>query len=162
MVLKNPVLGTKDMTAYPYPLFETKGSKAKKSVYNEKDMNENKKTADEIQKIEDEMLSNKSFESLSSFYSIFADRTRLILISLLSRYELCVNDIAEILGMSQSRISHQLAILRQHDIVTTRRDGKSIVYTLTDNHIKDLFRTGLEHVSEKDEDLYMDRRKKGL
>lgn len=162
MVLKNPVLGTKDMVMYPYPLFETKGSKAEKSVYNEKDMNENKKTADEIQKIEDEMLSNKSFESLSSFYSIFADRTRLILISLLSRYELCVNDIAEILGMSQSRISHQLAILRQHDIVTTRRDGKSIVYTLTDNHIKDLFRTGLEHVSEKDEDLYMDRRKKGL
>lgn len=121
-----------------------------------------KKDLDEIQKIEDHLLSNKSFESLASFYSIFGDKTRLILISLLSQYELCVNDIAEILGMSQSRISHQLAILRQHDIVTTHRDGKSIVYTLTDNHIKDLFRTGLEHVSEKDEDLYSDRKKKGL
>ncbi len=162
MVLKKAVSGTKRTSTYSYPFFKNKAPKRQENVYNGKDMNENKKTSDEIQKIEDDMLSNKSFESLSSFYSIFADKTRLILISLLSRYELCVNDIAEILGMSQSRISHQLAILRQHDIVTTRRDGKSIVYTLTDNHIKDLFRTGLEHVSEKDEDLYMDRKKKGL
>lgn len=123
---------------------------------------ETKKMNEEIQLIEDGMLSNKSFDSLASFYSIFADKTRLILISLLSEHELCVNDIAEIMGMSQSRISHQLAILRQHDIVTTHRNGKSIVYTLTDNHIKDLFKTGLEHVSEKDEDLYEDRKKKGL
>lgn len=122
---------------------------------------ENKKTIEELHQIEDSMLSNNSFDSLASFYSIFADKTRLILVSLLSDYELCVNDIAEILGMSQSRISHQLAILRQHDIVTTHRNGKSVVYTLTDNHIKDLFKTGLEHVSEKDVDLYQDRKKKG-
>ncbi len=131
-------------------------------VYNEKTMENTKKTPKEIQSIEDHMLSNNSFESLASFYSLFGDKTRLILISLLSQYELCVNDIAEILGMSQSRVSHQLAILRQHDIVTTRRDGKSIVYMLTDNHIKDLFKTGLEHVSEKDEKLYQDRKEKGL
>lgn len=162
MILKRLFQPRKRLLCILTRFSKTKRSNGRKNVYNGKDMNENKKTSDEIQKIEDDMLSNKSFESLSSFYSIFADKTRLILISLLSRYELCVNDIAEILGMSQSRISHQLAILRQHDIVTTRRDGKSIVYTLTDNHIKDLFRTGLEHVSEKDEDLYMDRKKKGL
>lgn len=133
-----------------------------KKVYNENIMNETKKTIAEIQHIEDELLSNKSYETLTDFYSIFADKTRLILISLLSRHELCVNDIAEILGMSQSRVSHQLAILRKHDIVTTYREGKSVIYALTDNHIKDLFHTGLEHVSEKDEDLYKDRRKKGL
>lgn len=127
-----------------------------------KNMNETKKQDDELQVIEDRLLSNKSFESLASFYSLFADKTRLILISLLSEHELCVNDIAEILGMSQSRVSHQLAILRQHDIVITSRNGKSIVYTLKDNHIKDLFKTGLEHVSEKDEDLYEDRKRKGL
>lgn len=131
-------------------------------MYNENTMEKAKKTPKEIQSIEDHMLSNNSFESLASFYSLFGDKTRLILISLLSQYELCVNDIAEILGMSQSRVSHQLAILRQHDIVTTRRDGKSIVYMLTDNHIKDLFKTGLEHVSEKDEKLYQDRKEKGL
>lgn len=133
-----------------------------KKVYNQDTMGKTKKTPKEIQSIEEHMLSNNSFESLASFYSLFGDKTRLILISLLSQYELCVNDIAEILGMSQSRVSHQLAILRQHDIVTTRRDGKSIVYMLTDNHIKDLFKTGLEHVSEKDEKLYRDRKEKGL
>lgn len=125
-------------------------------------MKETKKSEEELNEIENSLLSNKSYETLSSFYSIFGDKTRLILVSLLSKYELCVNDIAEILGMSQSRISHQLAILRQHDIVTTYRDGKSIIYTLTDNHIKDLFKTGLEHVSEKDEDLYKDRKQKEM
>lgn len=128
--------------------------------YNIPAMSETKKTIDEIQQIEDELLSNKSYETLTDFYSLFADKTRLILISLLTRHELCVNDIAEILGMSQSRISHQLAILRKHDIVTTYRDGKSVIYALTDNHIKDLFETGLEHASEKDADLYKDRKQK--
>ena len=128
--------------------------------YNIPVMSEIKKTIDEIQQIEDELLSNKSYETLTDFYSLFADKTRLILISLLTRHELCVNDIAEILGMSQSRISHQLAILRKHDIVTTYRDGKSVIYALTDNHIKDLFETGLEHASEKDADLYKDRKQK--
>ena len=128
--------------------------------YNIPVMSEIKKSIDEIQQIEDELLSNKSYETLTDFYSLFADKTRLILISLLTRHELCVNDIAEILGMSQSRISHQLAILRKHDIVTTYRDGKSVIYALTDNHIKDLFETGLEHASEKDADLYKDRKQK--
>ena len=128
--------------------------------YNIPVMSETKKSIDEIQQIEDELLSNKSYETLTDFYSLFADKTRLILISLLTRHELCVNDIAEILGMSQSRISHQLAILRKHDIVTTYRDGKSVIYALTDNHIKDLFETGLEHASEKDTDLYKDRKQK--
>lgn len=128
--------------------------------YNIPVMSETKKSIDEIQQIEDELLSNKSYETLTDFYSLFADKTRLILISLLTRHELCVNDIAEILGMSQSRISHQLAILRKHDIVTTYRDGKSVIYALTDNHIKDLFETGLEHASENDADLYKDRKQK--
>jgi ArsR family transcriptional regulator len=148
--------------SYKTYMFFLLGRRMAKKVYNENIMNETKKTIAEIQHIADELLSNKSYETLTDFYSIFADKTRLILISLLSRHELCVNDIAEILGMSQSRVSHQLAILRKHDIVTTYREGKSVIYALTDNHIKDLFHTGLEHVSEKDEDLYKDRRKKGL
>ncbi len=125
-------------------------------------MNEAKKSIEEIQKIEDGLLSNKSYETLSSFYSLFADKTRLILISLLAKHALCVSDIAEVLGMEQSRISHQLAILRKHDIVATYREGKAIVYTLADDHIKDLLHTGLIHVSEKDEDLSRDRIHKGM
>ena len=97
--------------------------------------------------------------SPASFYSIFADPTRLSLVSLLSEHELCVNDIALIMDRSQSRVSHQLAILRQMDIVTHYHKGKQVLYALTDNYIKDLFKTGLEHVSETDSDLYQDRKR---
>lgn len=125
-------------------------------------MTNNKKSEAEITKIQNQQLAPESFQKLSDFYSLFADPTRLALISLLSRNELCVTDIADIMGISQSRVSHQLQVLRKHDIVKYYRDGKQILYTLTDNHIKDLFHTGLEHVSEKDEELYQDRKKKGL
>ena len=116
----------------------------------------------DILAIREKRLSPTSFQTLSKFYSIFADPTRLTLISLLSENELCVNDIALIMDRSQSRVSHQLAILRNRDIVTYYRKGKKVLYTLTDNHIKDLFKTGLEHVSEKDSDLYQDRKRTEL
>ena len=113
----------------------------------------------DILAIREKRLSSASFQTLSKFYSIFADPTRLTLVSLLSENELCVNDIALIMDRSQSRVSHQLAILRQMDIVTHYRKGKQVLYALTDNHIKDLFKTGLEHVSEKDDALYQDRKR---
>ena len=116
----------------------------------------------DILAIREKRLSPTSFQTLSKFYSIFADPTRLTLVSLLSENELCVNDIAQIMDRSQSRVSHQLAILRNRDIVTYYRKGKKVLYTLTDNHIKDLFKTGLEHVSEKDSDLYQDRKRTEL
>ena len=116
----------------------------------------------DILAIREKRLSHTSFQTLSKFYSIFADPTRLTLVSLLSENELCVNDIALIMDRSQSRVSHQLAILRNRDIVTYYRKGKKVLYTLTDNHIKDLFKTGLEHVSEKDSDLYQDRKRTEL
>ncbi|MFA6829375.1 MAG: metalloregulator ArsR/SmtB family transcription factor [Bacilli bacterium] len=115
-----------------------------------------------IEKIKESMLSKDSFDSLSSFYYLFADPTRLTIISLLIHEELCVSDIVEVMGVSQSVVSHQLQILRKHDIVTFKRKGKSVLYSLTDNHIKDLFSTGLEHISERNEDLYYDRKKKGF
>lgn len=122
---------------------------------------ENSKNLEEkdILLIQKKRLSSSSFQTLSKFYSIFADPTRLTLICLLSEHELCVNDIAQLLDRSQSRVSHQLAILRNRDIVTYYRKGKKVLYTLTDNHIKDLFKTGLEHVSEKDDALYQDRKR---
>ena len=116
----------------------------------------------DILAIREKRLSPASFQTLSKFYSIFADPTRLTLVYLHSEHELCVNDIALIMDRSQSRVSHQLAILRNRDIVTYYRKGKKVLYTLTDNHIKDLFKTGLEHVSEKDSDLYQDRKRTEL
>ena len=117
---------------------------------------------DNIKITKDELLTEESFEKLSSFYSLFADPTRLSIICLLCKRELCVNDIAKSLDISQSRVSHQLAILRRADIVTYSRRGKQIVYGLTDNHIKDIFKMGLEHISEKDESVYKDRKIKQL
>lgn len=104
------------------------------------------------------ILSENTYETLSSFYSLFADKTRLAIISLLIDNKLCVNEIAEILSLEQSRVSHQLAILRKHDIVIFIRSGKQVLYSLKDNHIKDIFKTGLEHVSEKDEKVYSERK----
>ena len=114
-----------------------------------------------VLKIREKLLEPKSFDALADFYSLFADGTRLTIICLLMHNELCVNEIAAVLDVSQSVVSHQLQVLRKHDIVDYRKEGKSVFYHLTDNHIKDLFSTGLEHVSEKDEMLYKDRRKKG-
>ncbi len=119
----------------------------------------NNETNEKIKAIQTKMLSEKTIEKLASFYSIFADPTRLSIVCLLSEQELCVNDIAEIMDMSQSRISHQLAVLRQHDIVSYYRNGKQVLYVLSDNHIKDIFNMGIEHISEKDEEVYKDRKK---
>lgn len=124
-------------------------------------MENEKLTEEEIENIQQKLLDNVSYEKLASFYSLFADTTRLRIISLLLHNELCVNDIASILNVSQSVVSHQLAVLRKHDIVTYNRKGKSILYSLTDHHIKDLFETGLEHASEKDKQIGSDRAIKG-
>jgi len=116
---------------------------------------------DEFENIKNNQLSKYSFSKLADFYSLFADQTRLSIIALLCENELCVSDIVNILELSQSRVSHQLAILRKKDVVKYYRKGKKILYALTDNHIKDLFKTGLEHISEKDTLVYQDRKKTG-
>ena len=115
----------------------------------------------DIEKIKESLLEDSSFDKLSDFFSLFADSTRLTIICLLINNELCVNDIAAVLNVSQSVVSHQLQVLRKHDIVDYRKEGKSVFYHLSDHHIKDLFSSGLEHVSEKDEDISNDRNKKG-
>lgn len=122
---------------------------------------ETKLYTENLDKIKDSLLKNSSFDKLSDFFSLFGDSTRLTIICLLINNELCVNDIASILNVSQSVVSHQLQVLRKHDIVDYRKEGKSVFYHLTDHHIKDLFSFGLEHVAEKDEDIASDKNKKG-
>lgn len=129
-------------------------------IYNKNVMENEKKSIADIENIRSRLLQAKSFDKLANFYSLFADSTRLTIICLLMHNELCVNDIAAVLEVSQSVVSHQLQILRKHDIVDFRKEGKSVFYHLSDNHIKDLFSTGLEHVSEKDEELYQDKKQK--
>ncbi len=86
--------------------------------------------------------------ALSDFFKNFADSTRIKIVSALMAGELCVADIAEVLEISASAISHQLRILRQAKIVRFRRVGKQIYYSIDDNHVGILYSVGMEHIKE--------------
>lgn len=79
---------------------------------------------------------------------VFGDSTRIRIIFVLCESEMCVCDIAKLLGMTQSAISHQLRVLKQARLVTCRRDGKTIYYSLCDSHVKTIFYHAMEHVME--------------
>ena len=82
----------------------------------------------------------------AELFKVFGDPTRMRILYTLSESELCVQDIADRLEMSQSAISHQLRILKQTALVKFRRDGKTIFYSLADNHVATIIQQGLEHV----------------
>lgn len=85
---------------------------------------------------------------LAEFFRIFGDSTRIRILSALYECELCVCDLAELLGASSSAVSHQLAILRANKLVKYRRDGKTIYYSLDDDHIYSILAQGMEHIKE--------------
>lgn len=85
---------------------------------------------------------------LADFFKIFGDSTRVKILWALSQSELCVGDIADLLSMSQSAISHQLKVLKQSKLVKNRRDGKTILYSLADDHVTSILKQGLEHIKE--------------
>ncbi len=86
--------------------------------------------------------------SLAELFKVFGDTTRIRIMCALFENELCVCDIAEILGMGQSAISHQLRLLRTSHLVRVRREGKSSFYSLDDEHVRLIFEQGLNHVTE--------------
>lgn len=86
---------------------------------------------------------------LAGIFRALSDPTRVRLVSLLSGAELCVGDLAEALEMSQSAVSHQLRLLRDLGLVRRRREGRQIFYALDDQHVADLFRLSLDHVSHQ-------------
>ena len=81
-------------------------------------------------------------------FKIFSDYTRLRIIELLYSGEQCVQDIADSLETSQSAISHQLKLLRDMNVVSARKDGKQVIYSLQDNHVKEIFLIGYSHATE--------------
>ena len=85
---------------------------------------------------------------LAELFKIFGDSTRIRILDTLAKQELCVQEIADELSMTQSAISHQLRILKQADLVRSRRDGKAIFYSLADDHVATIMAQGLEHVCE--------------
>jgi len=87
---------------------------------------------------------------VAELFKACADPTRAAIMCALMRNELCVNDIAELLYMTSSAISHQLRLLKHMYLVKSRRAGKSVFYTLADDHIEEIFQKAFEHVLEED------------
>ena len=85
---------------------------------------------------------------LAELFRIFADSTRIKILYVLFESEMCVCDIAQVLGMTQSAISHQLRLLKQSKLVKFRRDGKTIYYSLADEHVRTIIGMGMEHLCE--------------
>ena len=98
-----------------------------------------------------EMMTGHDIEALyklAELFKIFGDSTRIRILDVLIKKELCVQDIADELSMTQSAISHQLRILKQSDLVRSRREGKAIFYSLADDHVTTIMNQGLEHVCD--------------
>ena len=89
------------------------------------------------------------FNKTAEFFKILGDTTRTKILFALDSNEMCVCDIANVLGMSKSSISHQLGTLRRAQIVKCRKEGKEVYYTLDDNHVKEVFEIAFEHIEHK-------------
>lgn len=101
-----------------------------------------------VEKVIDAMPDEDILFDLAELFKIFGDSTRIKILYALHDEELCVGDIAEVLGMNQSAISHQLRVLKQAQLVKFRRDGKTIYYSLADSHVRTIISQGMEHVGE--------------
>ena len=101
-----------------------------------------------IEMVKHKMPEEEKLYDLAELFKVFGDTTRVKIISALFEAEMCVCDIAELLNMTQSAISHQLRVLRQARLVKHRKEGKVVFYSLVDEHIKSIFNQGLEHILE--------------
>ncbi len=90
-----------------------------------------------------------SLFDLAELFKVFGDSTRIRILFVLFETEVCVCDLAQVLNMTQSAISHQLRILKQSKLVKSRREGKSIFYSLADEHVRTIIAQGCEHIKEK-------------
>lgn len=95
-----------------------------------------------------ENYDDETLYRLADLFKVFGDATRIRILYALSKKELCVQEIADELSMTQSAISHQLRILKQTYLVKFRRDGKTLYYSLADDHVATMMKQGLEHVCE--------------
>lgn len=103
---------------------------------------------DLVKKVKATFPKDEMIFDLADFYKIFGDTTRVKILYALDKSELCVCDIAALLEMTISAVSHQLKILRDSNLVKTRREGKVIYYSLADEHVQEIIECGMEHISE--------------
>ena len=96
------------------------------------------------------MPEKELFQKLAEFFKMIGDPTRTKILFALDQNEMCVCDIANVLGMTKSSISHQLATLKQSGIVKYRKEGKEVYYTLDDEHVQQVFEIAIEHIQHKE------------
>ncbi len=103
---------------------------------------------DIIEQVNESMPDEDTLMYLSEFFRVFGDSTRIKILYVLFESEMCVCDIAKLISMTQSAISHQLKVLRQMRLIKSRRAGKTVFYSLADEHVRSIIFSGIEHISE--------------
>ena len=98
--------------------------------------------------VNEKMPQEEELYNLAELFKVFGDSTRIRILFVLFEAEVCVCDLAQVLNMTQSAISHQLRILKQNKLVKNRREGKSIFYSLADDHVRTIIAQGLDHIEE--------------
>lgn len=103
---------------------------------------------DRLRIVEEKLPPEETLYDLAELFKVFGDSTRVRILFVLFEAEVCVCDLAQTLHMNQSAISHQLRILKQSKLVKSRREGKSMFYSLADDHVRMIMNSGLEHIIE--------------
>ena len=103
---------------------------------------------DRLNTVQTQLPDEEQLMDLAELFKIFGDTTRIRILFVLFECEVCVCDLAELLHMTQSAVSHQLSILKRNKLVKSRRDGKSIFYSLADDHVRTIIGQGMEHILE--------------
>ena len=101
-----------------------------------------------VNQVKSSLLTDEKIFDLAELFKVFGDSTRMKIINALMNQELCVCDIALITNSTPSAISHQLRVLKQAKLVKYRKDGKSVIYSLDDEHVREIFEKGREHIEE--------------
>jgi len=101
-----------------------------------------------VERVTQAMPEEELLYDLAEVYKVFGDSTRIKILYVLLEAEMCVCDIAQLLGMSMSAISHQLRVLKQARLVKFRREGKTVFYSLADDHVRTIIDQGMEHLCE--------------
>lgn len=104
---------------------------------------------EDIASLQEALLSKEDYEKLSMLFKMFADPTRLKILTALSYNTLNVDNLKDVVNMSQSAISHQLASLRKMDLVRTEKIGKHVYYSLADDHVMQIFKQASDHIFEE-------------
>jgi DNA-binding transcriptional ArsR family regulator len=101
-----------------------------------------------VDHVKAEMPPEEVFQRIATFFKVMGDPTRAKILWVLDTHEMCVCDLANALGMTKSAVSHQLGFLRNANLVSYRRDGKTVFYALADDHVRGMLESGLEHIHE--------------